>query len=54
VGLERVSGAARLAGSMPVVAIGRRDAGECSVSIGAGASAVAVISDLLVGDPLSA
>lgn len=51
VGLELVSGAARLAGSMPVVAIGGVTLANAVSAIGAGASAVAVISDLLVGDP---
>ena len=51
VGLELVSAAARLAGSMPVVAIGGVTLDNARSAIDAGASAVAVISDLLVGDP---
>ena len=52
VGLELVSAAARLAGSTPVVAIGGVTLANAATAIGAGASAVAVISDLLVGDPV--
>jgi thiamine-phosphate diphosphorylase len=51
VGLELVSAAARLADPMPVVAIGGVTLANAAAAIGAGASAVAVISDLLVGDP---
>ena len=51
VGLELVSAAARLAGSMPVVAIGGVTLDNARSAIDAGALAVAVISDLLVGDP---
>jgi thiamine-phosphate diphosphorylase len=52
VGLELVSAAARLAGSMPVVAIGGVTLANAASAIGAGASAVAVISNLLVGNPV--
>lgn len=51
VGLNLVSAAARLAGSIPVVAIGGVNLGNARAAIDAGASSVAVISDLLVGDP---
>jgi thiamine-phosphate pyrophosphorylase len=51
VGLELVSSAARLAGSMPLVAIGGVTLANARSAIDAGASSVAVISDLLVGDP---
>ena len=51
VGLELVSAAASMAGPMPVVAIGGVTLANAASAIGAGASAVAVISDLLVGDP---
>jgi thiamine-phosphate pyrophosphorylase len=50
VGLELVSVAAGLA-TMPIVAIGGVTLANAAAAIGAGASAVAVISDLLVGDP---
>jgi thiamine-phosphate pyrophosphorylase len=51
VGLELVSAAARQAGPMPVVAIGGLTLNNARSAIDAGASAVAVISDLLIGDP---
>ena len=51
VGLELVSVAAGLA-TMPIVAIGGVTLANAASAIGAGASAVAVISDLLVGDPV--
>ena len=53
VGLDLVSAAARLAArSIPVVAIGGVKLGNARTAIDAGASSVAVISDLLVGDPV--
>ena len=52
VGLDLVSAAARLAGSVPIVAIGGVTLENARTAIDAGASAVAVISDLLVGDPV--
>jgi thiamine-phosphate pyrophosphorylase len=52
VGLDLVSAAARLAGSIPVVAIGGVKLANARTAIDAGASSVAVISDLLVGDPV--
>ena len=52
VGLDLVSAAARLAGSVPIVAIGGVTLENARRAIDAGASAVAVISDLLVGDPV--
>ena len=52
VGLEFVSRAARLARSTPIVAIGGVKLENARTAIDAGASAVAVISDLLVGDPV--
>lgn len=52
VGLDLVSAAARLAGSVPIVAIGGVTLENARRTIDAGASAVAVISDLLVGDPV--
>lgn len=51
VGLDLVSAAARLAGSIPIVAIGGVKLENARAAIDAGASSVAVISDLLVGDP---
>jgi thiamine-phosphate pyrophosphorylase len=51
VGLDLVSAAARLAGSVPIVAIGGVTLENARAAIDAGASSVAVISDLLVGDP---
>jgi len=51
VGLDLVSAAARLAGSLSVVAIGGVTLENARTAIDAGASSVAVISDLLVGDP---
>jgi len=52
VGLELVSAAARLNGLRPVVAIGGVTLANARSAIDAGASSVAVISDLLVGDPV--
>ena len=52
VGLDLVSAAARLAGSVPIVAIGGVTLENARTAIDAGASSVAVISDLLVGDPV--
>jgi thiamine-phosphate pyrophosphorylase len=51
VGLDLVSTASGLAGPLPVVAIGGITLDNARSAIDAGASAVAVISDLLVGDP---
>jgi thiamine-phosphate pyrophosphorylase len=52
VGLELVSAAARLAGAMPIVAIGGITIDNVVSVIESGASGVAVISDLLAtGDP---
>jgi thiamine-phosphate pyrophosphorylase len=51
VGLEFVSAAARLAGEVPVVAIGGVTLDNARRAIDAGASSVAVISDLFVGQP---
>ena len=51
VGLEFVSAAARLAGEIPIVAIGGVRLDNARKAIDAGASSVAVISDLLVGNP---
>jgi thiamine-phosphate pyrophosphorylase len=51
VGLDLVSAAARLAGPLPVVAIGGVTLENARTAIDAGASSVAVISDLLIGDP---
>lgn len=51
VGLDLVSVAARLNKSRPVVAIGGITLANARSAIDAGASSVAVISDLLVGDP---
>jgi thiamine-phosphate pyrophosphorylase len=50
VGLELVGAAAKLAGELPVVAIGGITLENARSVIDAGAAAVAVISDLLVGD----
>jgi thiamine-phosphate pyrophosphorylase len=50
VGLELVGAAAKLAGEMPVVAIGGITLENARSVIDAGAAAVAVISDLLVGN----
>ena len=50
VGLVLVSSAARLAGQVPVVAIGGVTLENAKSAIDAGAAAVAVISDLLVGN----
>ena len=52
VGLDLVSAAAHLAGSVPIVAIGGVKLENARAAIDAGASSVAVISDLLVGDPV--
>jgi thiamine-phosphate pyrophosphorylase len=52
VGLDLVSTAARMAGPIPVVAIGGVTLDNARSAIDAGASSVAVISDLLVGDPV--
>jgi thiamine-phosphate pyrophosphorylase len=49
VGLELVATAVRLAGGRPVVAIGGVTLENAASVMAAGASAVAVISDLLVG-----
>jgi thiamine-phosphate pyrophosphorylase len=51
VGVDFVSEAARLVGSIPIVAIGGVRLDNARAAIDAGASSVAVISDLLVGDP---
>ena len=52
VGLDLVAAAARLAGSIPVVAIGGVTLENARSAIDAGAAAVAVISDLVTGgDP---
>jgi thiamine-phosphate pyrophosphorylase len=52
IGLELVSDAARLSGGVPIVAIGGITIGTAPAVIAAGASSVAVISDLLAtGDP---
>ena len=50
VGLDCVTAAARLAGEIPVVAIGGITLENASSVIAAGAASVAVISDLLVGN----
>ena len=53
VGLEFVSAAARLAGQTPIVAIGGITLDNAGSALAAGASSVAVISDLLTdGDPV--
>lgn len=51
VGLDLVSTAARLAGAIPVVAIGGVTLENARAAVEAGAASVAVISDLLAGDP---
>ena len=51
VGLDLVASAARLAGPIPIVAIGGVTLANARSALDAGASSVAVISDLLVGDP---
>ena len=51
VGLDLVREASRMAGAMPVVAIGGVTLDNARSAIDAGAAAVAVISDLLAGDP---
>ncbi len=51
VGLEMVGEAARNAAGLPVVGIGGVTEGNARSVIDAGASSVAVISDLLAGDP---
>ncbi len=51
VGLDFVRQAARLAGSRPLVAIGGITLDRAASVLEAGATSVAVISDLLVGDP---
>jgi thiamine-phosphate pyrophosphorylase len=52
IGLELVATAAKLAGSIPVVAIGGITLENASSVISAGAASVAVIGDLLAaGDP---
>ncbi len=54
VGLELLRAASRMAGTMPIVAIGGVTLDNARAAIDAGASAVAVISDLLAGgDPES-
>jgi thiamine-phosphate pyrophosphorylase len=52
VGLDFVSAATRLAGEFPIVAIGGVRLENARTAIDAGAASVAVISDLLVGDPV--
>ena len=51
IGLTLVSEAARLSELLPVVAIGGVTLANARFAIDAGASSVAVISDLLVGNP---
>ena len=51
VGLDLVAAAARITGPIPVVAIGGVTLDNARSAIDAGASSVAVISDLLVGNP---
>jgi thiamine-phosphate pyrophosphorylase len=51
VGLDLVAAAARAAGGRPIVAIGGITLDTAPAVLDAGASQVAVISDLLVGDP---
>lgn len=52
VGVDLVSAASRIAGSLPVVAIGGVNLENAATAIAAGAASVAVISDLLTGgDP---
>ena len=53
VGLELVRDAARKAGALPVVAIGGITLETAAAVLDAGATSVAVISDLLSGDPRS-
>jgi thiamine-phosphate pyrophosphorylase len=53
VGLDLVRQAAARAGQVPVVAIGGIDLARAPAVIAGGASAIAVISDLLVDDPAS-
>lgn len=53
VGRELIAAAARLAGPIPIIAIGGVKLGNARSAIDAGAAAVAVISDLLVDDPAS-
>jgi thiamine-phosphate diphosphorylase len=53
VGLGFVSAAARVAGSVPIVAIGGVTLENARTAIDAGASSVAVISDLHVSDPVA-
>ena len=50
VGLDLVAAASRLAGPMPIVAIGGITLENARAVIDAGAASVAVISDLLAGD----
>lgn len=50
VGLDRVTAAARLAGDIPVVAIGGITLDTASAVLAAGAASVAVIGDLLAGN----
>jgi thiamine-phosphate pyrophosphorylase len=52
VGLDLVSTAARLCGPIPIIAIGGVTLENARSAIDAGASSVAVISDLLVGKPV--
>ena len=49
VGVDLVSAASRIAGSLPVVAIGGVKLENAATAIAAGAASVAVISDLLTG-----
>lgn len=51
VGLDLVSAVSRMSGSLPIVAIGGVTLASVRSAIDAGASSVAVISDLLIGDP---
>ena len=52
VGLDLVRAASRMAGTMPIVAIGGVTLDNAASAIAAGASSVAVISDLVAsGDP---
>jgi thiamine-phosphate pyrophosphorylase len=51
VGLEGVREAVTMAGKLPVVAIGGIAAETAPAVLAAGAASVAIISDLLVGDP---
>jgi thiamine-phosphate pyrophosphorylase len=52
VGLDLVAAAVRIADPIPIVAIGGVTLANAASAVEAGASAVAVISDLLVGDPV--